>query len=43
MTVGIARGQPVAVIYGYAEPDTVEELVRRTLEEAQCTAGAGNS
>ena len=41
MTIGIARGRPTAVIYGYAEPDMVEELVERTTREASCSAGSG--
>ena len=36
MTFGIARGKPVAVLYGYGEYEQLEELVRRTLEAASC-------
>ena len=38
-TIGFARGRPVAVLYGYAGPERLEELVEIVLRHAQCDPG----
>lgn len=42
-TIGFARGRPVAVLYGYAGPERLEELVEETLRHASCEPGEGEA
>jgi thioredoxin-like negative regulator of GroEL len=37
MTIGITRGEPAAVLYGYGDYDEILQLIEETLKRAGCT------